>query len=102
MPGRDIYQCDKREEKGFHWVLNRYDLRPILPAYVTKIHKKLRGGEVKGITLQLQDLSWKVWADPSVIEPDEEGQTTVCNAEAVRLVLDKTGKVERIWPYARS
>jgi hypothetical protein len=44
-------------------------------------------------------LHLEVWADPSVIEPDEEGQTTICNAETVRLVLDKIGKVERIWPY---
>jgi hypothetical protein len=102
MPGRDLYQCDEREGKGFLWILERYDLRPIFPAYVTKIHQKRRDSRVRGITLQLLDIGLKVWANPSVIDPDEDGQTILCNAEAVRLVLDKSGKVERIWPYGNN
>lgn len=114
LPGRDVYECDKLEDKGFRWKLTRHDLRPQLRAHVDRVRKKRWRREqgvfavttkVNVIMLRLEATRYRFYADPLALEPDHAGRKTVHPGEIVYVVLyrdpDRGFAVSRIWPLFR-
>jgi hypothetical protein len=94
--GQERFECEEWD-KGFRWELEVHDLRPCLPARITRVQRTLWRRRVTALRIQLQDGGLMLSANPLVVEPAADGRTLPKKGEPVWVVLGDDGEIDRIW-----